>query len=132
LNWPGTLDQHRLINLMHQTNSYGLVPDTAHQVVTAGYGKFGDHVYVTTAIKPDKSLSFSYLPRAATLTVNLAWFGNPVTLQWYDPTSGNLSMVVGSPFANTGTRTLRAPDGNSAGDGDWVLIATTLTTLSKH
>jgi Protein of unknown function (DUF4038)/Putative collagen-binding domain of a collagenase len=126
LEWPGSLDQQRLINLVRQTNSYGLVPDNDHQVVTAGYGNVGN-VYVTTAMKPDKSLSLSYLPGAATVKVKLAWFSNPVTLQWYDPTTGNLSMVVGSPFAHTGTRTLRGPGRNSAGDGDWVLLATTLT-----
>lgn len=131
LEWPASLDQQRLINLVSQTNSYGLVPDKDHQVVTVGYGNFGENVYVTTAMKPDRSLSLSYLPRAATLTINLAWFANPVTLQWYDPTSGNLSMVVGSPFANTGTsnrtKTLIAPGRNSAGDSDWVLIATALS-----
>jgi uncharacterized protein DUF4038/collagenase-like protein with putative collagen-binding domain len=131
LEWPGSLDQHRLINLVSQTNSYGLVPDKDHQVVTAGYGNFGEKVYVTTAMKPDKSLSLSYLPGATTLTVNLAWFGNPVTLQWYDPTSSNISMVVGSPFMNIGTRHLTAPGSNSAGDSDWVLIATTLTAPAE-
>jgi Protein of unknown function (DUF4038)/Putative collagen-binding domain of a collagenase len=125
MEWPGSLDQQRLINLLRQTNGYGLVPDKDHQVVTAGYGTFGNDTYVTTAMKPDKSLSLSYLPVAATLTVNLGWFGDPVTLRWYDPTNGSLTTAVGSPFANTGTKSLTAPGSNGSGGSDWVLIATT-------
>jgi Protein of unknown function (DUF4038)/Putative collagen-binding domain of a collagenase len=131
LKWPGSFDQQRLINLVSQTNGYGLVPDTDHQVITTGYGNFGENVYVTTAIKPDRSLSLSYLPEAVALTVNLAWFGSPVTLQWYDATSGNLLTVAGSPLANTGTKTLNPAGRNKAGENDWVLIATTTAPLQE-
>jgi hypothetical protein len=44
------------------------------------------------------------------------------TARWYDPTNGKYVKVSGSPFANSGNRQFTPPGGNSAGDGDWILV----------
>jgi hypothetical protein len=45
-----------------------------------------------------------------------------VRAEWYDPTNGHFRQVPGSPFAAAGSAAFTAPEANSDGDPDWVLI----------
>ena len=73
-----------------------LVPDTAHQVVTAGYGTYdgGNEnltraTYCTTAWVPG-SYALTYCPQATTLTVDLGVFSGLTRARWYDPVERNV------------------------------------------
>src|SRR5262245_7930316 len=107
---------------------YNLIPDQSHTVVTAGYGTFadtgalGDSDYLTAARTPDGALVMAYMPTLRTITVDMSRLGAPAFASWYDPSNGALSVIAGSPLANSGTRTFTPPGNNAAGDGDWVLL----------
>jgi len=60
----------------------------------------------------------------APLTANLARLPGPVRARWLDPASGALTVIDGSPFANSGHHIFKPPGQNSAGDDDWVLVLT--------
>ncbi len=129
LNSAGSLDFSRLGTLIKRFQTAKLQPDTNHQIVISGYGSFGATNYATTAMSNTGDLAITYLPAIASLTLNLAWFNASVYLTWFDPTSGELSAIPGSPFGNAGSH-VAAPGGtNSAGASDWVLIASTQNPL---
>jgi len=52
--------------------------------------------------------------------VNMAKLSGPATARWYNPATGTYTVVSGSPFANTGSRTF-----NPGASGDWVLVLET-------
>ena len=104
-----------------------LVPDMAHQVVTAGYGTYNGGnenlttaTYCTTAWVPG-SYALTYCPQATTLTVNLAEFAGLTRARWYDPSNGTFMRISGSPFHNSGSHEFTTPGKNHDGDPDWVL-----------
>jgi len=104
-----------------------LVPDTTHQVVTAGYGTYDGSngnlttaTYCTTAWIPG-SHALTYCPQATTLTVNLAEFAGFTRARWYDPSSGAFMQISGSPFRNSGSHNFTTPGNNQDGNPDWVL-----------
>jgi hypothetical protein len=75
-----------------------------------------------TAYASGGSFGFAYAS-GGSVVVDLSKLAGPqVRAQWYDPTSGALSAVTGSPFANTGTPTLSHPGSNSSGGSDWVVV----------
>jgi hypothetical protein len=122
LQWTASRDQQRLFGLLAAVGAYGLIPDRNASVVTAGAGTFGSDTYATTALKPDRSLSLSYLPVFRTLTIDLAWFRAPVTLRWFDPTSGAFRNAAPPLRANSGSTNVTPPGRNAGGASDWVLV----------
>jgi Protein of unknown function (DUF4038)/Putative collagen-binding domain of a collagenase len=132
LDTPGSRQLGYLTGLLSGRRWYDLIPDTSHQVVTAGYGTFSDsqadinvNDYVTAARTSDGTLAIAYLPAMNTVTVDLGTFPGSVTAQWYDPTAGTYTQIDGSPFANDGSTTFTPPGLNSDQDRDWVLVLTT-------
>jgi hypothetical protein len=106
---------------------FGLVPDQAHKIVTAGYGKFagkgnvGSSDYVTTAATRDGTLALSYLPAGGMITVDLRRLAARVEPRWYDPTSGKY-LAADSSVRHGGNVDFTAPKTNADGDRDWVLV----------
>src|SRR5882762_1041488 len=139
LNTPTTAQVALLTKLFNPLRTVRLVPDTAHQVVTAGFGTSNagnenlcTSTYATAAWVPDTavptlaSAAVVYTPVAATttpLSVNMNMFSKAMNASWYDPTTGNSTAITGSPFANSGTHSFTTP-GIAHGDGtnDWVLV----------
>jgi len=136
--WQSHLDTVGVAQLQHVTRLFAgrrwweLVPDQKHSLVTSGYGTFtatgkpDASDYVTAARTSDGKLAIAYLPVLRPVTVNLRRLSGRVRVQWYDPTTGGLSTVRGSPFANSRRRTFVPPGKNHDGDGDWVLVLTTI------
>jgi hypothetical protein len=137
LSTPATAQVALLTSVFNQLQWWKLVPDTAHQVVTAGFGtpnanneNLCNSTYATAAWVPDSvtptlaSQAIVYTPVAATttpLSVNMAMFSKTVTASWYDPTTGN-STPIGS-IANSGAHSFTTPSGtHSDGTADWVLV----------
>ena len=112
LDGPGDLEIQYVNQLFGSVAWWELVPDQTHKVVIAGYGTYnGSNTNFTTATYCTTSwisgsLALTYCPNASTLTVNLAEFSGPVTAQWYDPSNGAYSAISGSPFQNSGDRSV--------------------------
>jgi hypothetical protein len=128
LGSPGTLELAYWSKLFSSVDWWKLVPDQNHQVVTAGFGTYNAGNlnlplanYATTSWITDGSVALSYDPAGLPLTVNLANFSGPVSAAWYDPSNGTFTTVAGSPFTNSGSRSLSTPGVNHDGDTDWVL-----------
>jgi hypothetical protein len=98
-----------------------LVPDSSHTFVTAGFGSNGPTRSVA-ARASDGTWGATYLPTARTITVNLSGFAGLVQAHWFDPISGAMTPVSGSPFVNTGTVNITTPGLNATGTADWVLV----------
>jgi hypothetical protein len=131
LNSPGALEIQYINQLFHNISWWDLVPDTANEVVTAGYGTYDASnlnlttaTYCTTSWITSGSLALTYCPKTSKLAVNLSKFSGPVTAQWYDPSNGTYTTISGSPFLNSGLQDFTTPGNNHDGDPDWVLVMT--------
>src|SRR5262249_37669370 len=78
--------------------------------------------YLTAARTPDGAIVLAYMPTIRTATVDMTKLGASVKAAWYDPTSGTLSPIAGSPFANSGTRDFTPAGPHGDGSGDWGLV----------
>ena len=128
LDSPGALEIQYINRLFATLAWWSLVPDTSHEVVTAGYGVYdggnadlATATYCTTAWITSGTNSLSYCPNSTTLTVNLAKFAGPTRARWYDPSKGTFTAIAGSPFPNRGTHDFATPGNNHDGNPDWVL-----------
>ena len=122
----GSHDMPRVTALFASRRWYDLEPDDAHEVVTSGFGSFGDDNYITAARTPDGRLVMAYIPSTGTgtrsFTVDMSELVNQVQARWYNPTTGVYTDVPGAPFANAGTRTFTTPGNNGTGTNDWALV----------
>ena len=131
LDTPGAVQIGYLKTLFEPRAWYALVPDTAHTLVTAGYGTYSDngHVadndYLTAARTSDGTLAIIYTPIIRTFTVDMSKMSAAATTRWYDPSSGAYVTVPGSPLPNAGARGFTPPENNADGDGGWVLVMET-------
>jgi hypothetical protein len=130
LDTPGSAQIGYLVSLFGDRRWFRLVPDQAHKIVTAGYGKFStsgsvrSSNYVTTAGTRDGRLVAAYLPTGDPVTVDMARLAGPVRAHWYDPADGTYVVISGSPFPNSRKVRLETPGKNADGDRDWVLVLT--------
>jgi len=122
LNSPGAQHMADLGRFLESIPWHRIVPDTKHEIVTAGFGELGKTDYATTAWIPDGTLAITYLPVRRTVSVDLSKFNNPVSARWFDPTSGGYVKIAGSPFDNSGKRELTPPGKNKGGDSDFIFI----------
>ncbi len=129
LESPGAQEIQYINQLFGSVAWWNLVPDTTHEIVTAGYGTYNGGnedlataTYCTTSWISSGSLALTYCPNTSTLTVDLAKFSGPVTAQWYDPSNGTYTTVPESPFPNSGTQNFTTPANNHDGNPDWVLV----------
>lgn len=125
--WESALSSRGSLDMINVRLFFGsrhwekLVPDSAHTFVTAGFGSNGP-TRSLAARASDGTWAATYLPTARTITVNLSSFAGVVQAHWYDPTSGAMTTVPGSPFANAGTVNITTPGLNATGTADWVLV----------
>jgi Protein of unknown function (DUF4038)/Concanavalin A-like lectin/glucanases superfamily/Putative collagen-binding domain of a collagenase len=124
LDSRGSRDMARIRSLLVGRRWDLLVPDANGSFLIAGRGGSGsDHAVAARA--GDGSFGVVYIPTArSNVQVSLAGFTTgTVRARWYDPTSGTLQAVPGSPFAASGnTPLLATPGSNSTGWSDWVLV----------
>jgi len=111
-----------LLRLLGTLSWWRLAPDAKNEFLTAGHGDWPGADWATAAVADDGSAAVVYLPTPRTVTVDLAKLKGRVTARWFDPTSGELSPVEGSPFAGALPRELTPPARNAAGEPDWVLV----------
>ena len=128
LDSPGALEIQYLVNFFKSHQWWNLVPDTTHQVVTAGYGTYtGSELniensdYCTVAWLTNGTHAVAYCPTTTTLTVDLSKLSGKIFAWWYDPSNGTYSLIPGSPFTNVGMHNFATPGANHDGNKDWVL-----------
>ena len=123
LDSTGTKELVNLINLFQSISWWKLVPDSTHQILTAGYGTYASgetgsiatNDYASAAMTSDNTTMVAYLPTSRTVTVNMGKFaGSNVTASWYNPTIG-VSTIIGT-YAASGSRSF------TPSSGDWVLV----------
>jgi hypothetical protein len=126
LDSPGAVQMPFVAALFTTRPWWGLVPDQAHLLVTAGIGTCdgsGDvdsSDCLTAGRSADGTLAMAYMPTARTITVDLTRMTRPGIAKWYDPTSGAY-LVVGS-YQNAGSGQFVTPGNNAGGDRDWVFV----------
>jgi len=138
LDSTGALDMMRLGQLLDSLPWFDLVPsDLAGMktLVSSGGGSYGKLDYVSAAVTAEGRTLVVYIPPRAVapvrMSVDMTQLRNPVTAQWYDPTSGKYLDVRGGPFPNAGVKSYLTPGKNSAGATDWVLVLRTTNRTRK-
>jgi hypothetical protein len=116
-----------LRRLLESRPWWRLIPDTQHEFVTGGFGRWKQADQVAAALAEDGTLAVAYLPASGTIQVALDRLRGPVHAEWFDPSSGQYKPVEGSPFDNKGKRDFVSPGRNGAGDSDWTLVLQTST-----
>ena len=118
LDSPGSKSMQHLRALFSSRAWHDLVPDTDHNTLTSGFGKYGATDYVAGALTVDRSTFIAYLPSARQITVDLSRLsGEQISVTWFDPARGTTQAQ--SSMTGRQTVTLSPP---SARAGDWVLI----------
>lgn len=109
-----------------------LVPDQHNVVVVSGLGNYSetgsamDNTHATAAMTPSGSLVVTYMPTARTVGVDMTKLAASAVARWFDPTTGKLTPITGSPFPNLGMTEFTPPTMKHAdGYDDWVLILET-------
>lgn len=125
-------DMSRLSTLLSVRAWHKLVPDQTQSLVTAGYGTYSGttdpkvgYDYVTAAGASDGSFAVAYLPRGNEVTIDLRQLGGKsgkVKASWFDPVSGEYTLISGSPFPNSRPQKFSPPTRNAGGDQDFVLV----------
>ena len=122
LDSTGTKEIVRFINLFQSISWWKLVPDSTHQVMTAGWGTYNSNEdiptndYASAAMTSDNTTMVAYLPTSRTVTVNMGKSvdGRKVLARWYNPTSGVWTTI--GTYAASGNRSF------TPSSGDWVLV----------
>jgi hypothetical protein len=70
----------------------------------------------------DNSLTLYYLQSLKPIYIEMAYFPNPVSAKWFDPTSSAEIPAYNMPIPNTGRTKFTPPSKNGSGDNDWVLV----------
>jgi hypothetical protein len=122
LDSPGAEGMH-FAGLLFQSIAWEtLVPDSAHSLITSGYGTIDTDNYAGAAINNGGTLAVIYMPSNRTMTVDMRRFSGTVIARWYDPTSGQYEDDPASPLSNSGMHNFSHPGANNDGDADWVLV----------
>lgn len=124
-SYPGLTHVTYLTDMLAAYDWWLLVPDNAHNILTAGYGTYEDggsintNDYATCAYLQDESLVLIYMPTDRTMTVsNLS---GEYVCRWYDPTNGQYYTDATSPVSSWPHDFSRS-GANAGGDHDWGLV----------
>ena len=114
----GSVAQENLGHLMASREHWLMVPDIRHEILTAGFGS-GPNLSVA-ARSSDGQTIIAYFSdgNATTKTIDMSKIvssHSSVKAWWFDPRTGTDTLI--GTFANHGSRSFAAPDGN-----DWVLV----------
>ena len=76
----------------------------------------------SAAATPGGHCALAFAATGQAVSADITKLSGPATARWFDPASGELKPIEGSPFPNTGARRFAPPGKNAAGEGDWVLV----------
>jgi hypothetical protein len=140
LNTQATLDMGRLNRFVRSIEWWKLVPSGMagmKKLITKGEGLDSATNYVASAATQDGTMLIAYIPPAhdGRITVDLTVMKKRAWASWFDPSSGTMKKINGSPLSNWTAREFVVPGKNSKGDRDWVLVLRTdkyFNSLSPH
>jgi hypothetical protein len=93
MQYPGAFQLGFFKDFFDHIPWWDLVPDVTHQAVVAGYGKWSEPNYVTTAVSGDKKLLVSYIPQLQSVTVDFGYLeGSSFKVTFFDPRTGRKNM----------------------------------------
>lgn len=115
---------------------WNLQPDWNRKFLTATTLKDGsslesDNYTMAAYDTAGGKLGIVYCTSIQTVTIDLSLMSEPVTIRWYDPTTGNFTGIPGSPFTNKGLHHFTTPatvheeintDNSHENSNDWVLV----------
>ena len=120
LDSPGARSMPHVQDLFNAHSWWTLEPDPDNELLVGGLSSGLDRA--VAARDAAGAFALAYMPSARTITLDLSKLAGPdVEARWYDPTTGQFSPVVGSPFPASGTRTFTPAGDNASGWDDWVL-----------
>lgn len=122
MNDTGSVEMGYYHDLISAIDWFSLVPDTAHALLTSGYGTPGASDFAPAAMDAGGTLGLIYMPSNRTMSVDMSQFSGTVTCRWFDPTDGTYTADAASPHVNSGTHDFSRAGANSAGDADWLLL----------
>jgi hypothetical protein len=100
-----------------------LVPKQDTSLVSSSLSLNTNRVCPALGTYSNGKFAFVLVPTATSPTVVMTNFTqSSVRARWYDPVSGTFVVASGSPFANTGSRSIPHPGNNSIGSPAWVLV----------
>ena len=123
-------------DLLKKRPWWNLTPDWTRIFLTAttlsGGSEIENNNYTMAAYDKDNGkLGIVYCTALQTVTIDLSKMSEPVSVKWYDPTTGNYISITGSPFANRGSHQFTTPaiphaeintDDSAESSNDWVLV----------
>jgi hypothetical protein len=116
MNTQGVLDNKRWYEFSLSRQWYKLVPDTSHEVMISGMGKFGSKNYACTGRATDGSSIIAYLPSQRQVKINMSKVsGMSAKVWWYNPNNGLMTPV--GKYQTKGIREFTPPS-----KGDWLLV----------
>jgi hypothetical protein len=119
LDSPGARSMELLLDFVSSVKWWLLEPDSKNQFLVDGIGK--DMKTAVAATAKDGSFAVVYMPGNKWVTLDLAQLSaSSVQARWRDPTSGEATVVDGSPFAAQ-MQSFKPPRNNGRGDPDWIL-----------
>lgn len=131
LNSRGAKSMRHLADLFLSLPWWRLEPDIDNallregsfvdQLLNVGLGEGLDRV--VAAREQDGEFALIYLPEASEFVVDLQRLAGPkVSIHWYDPANGHVTMDADSPFPASGSISLKSDSVNSHDFADWVLV----------
>jgi hypothetical protein len=127
LDSPGTRSIAQLGKFFRSLRWWLLRPDARGVLLTDGIRSDADQAVAARSANGD--LAVVYSPSARTMAIDLTKLRGPlVRAQWFDPVSGKLRAVSGSPLRTSERHDFTTPAKNAGGDGDFVLLLTSTRT----
>jgi len=119
LHTPASTSIIHLAELMRLLQWPALAPDTSRKLIVGGRGS--EEQEAAVSLSADRKLAVIYVPTRRDIVVDTGQLGaaSPFALHWFDPATGQLTEVPGSPAASD-MITLTPPIGSST--TDWVAI----------
>lgn len=120
-----------LYDVLSETKWWLLEPDLDFDLLVGGVGSYEARAVAGRA--KDGSFALVYVPTSRVITLDLAPLaGAFVSARWYDPSSGEVRAVEGSPFAGGSRQTLVPIPSNRSGHSDWLLKLTSEPILEAN
>lgn len=130
LDTKGAMDMMRMNKFIQSIEWWKLVPSglTGMKTLIVDPRNADTSVsFVSAAAATDGSVLVAYIPPAhrRVINVDLRVLSKPCYAYWFDPTDERYIPVSTTAITNNSVKTFSPPGKNSAGEADWVFIATT-------
>ncbi len=115
---------------------WSLTPDWSHKFLTSttlegGSDPANDNYTIAAFDTLHGKLGIVYCTTLQTVTIDLSGMSGPSKVRWYDPTSGNFTIIRDSPFPNISSQQFTTPaaphqetdtENRPESSNDWVLV----------